>query len=468
MKLQPELASGEIKHLQRCINDLVSLLALPAIWSGGDPSQVLHTLLDALMRMLRLDLVSVRLTDLAGEAPVEIVRIAERRGPMPPAHDICEALSQCLKNDSRKWPPLLRNLMGEGDVSIMPLPLGPQGELGVIVAAAQRADFPRQTEALLLSVAANQASIGLQEARLLTQQKHLAAELDRQVTQRTAQLAAANQELNRELAERRLLEERLDKARLELAHVARISSLGVLTASIAHEVNQPLSGIITNAGTCLRMLVADPPNVDGARETARRTIRDGNRAAEVIARLRALYGKKDPTIESVDLNEAAREVFALSLNELQRSRVLVQQELADGLPLVAGNRVQLQQVILNLLRNASDAMSAVDDRPRQLLIRTEGDEDDHVRLTVKDAGVGFAPQAADRLFDSFYTTKNDGMGIGLSVSRSIIESHHGRLWATPNTGPGATFSFSIPRASEGAMSAGNNRDIQTPDVTDAA
>jgi signal transduction histidine kinase len=188
----------------------------------------------------------------------------------------------------------------------------------------------------------------------------------------------------------------------------------------------------------------------------------------VITRLRALYGKKDTTIESVDLNEAAREVLALSLSELQRNRILVQQEFADGLPLVAGNRVQLQQVILNLLRNASDAMSAVDDRPRQLLIGTERDEDDHVRLMVKDAGVGFAPQASDRLFDSFYSTKNDGMGIGLSVSRSIIESHHGRLWATPNPGPGATFSFSIPRASEGARGADSNRDSGNPDVTDAA
>jgi predicted NBD/HSP70 family sugar kinase len=213
MEVQPEVASGEIKHLQRCINDLVSLLALPAIWSGGDPSQVLHTLLDALMRMLRLDLVSVRLTDPVGEAPVEIVRLAEPRGPMPSAHEICEALSQCLKNDSRKWPPLLRNLMGEGDVSIVPLPLGLQGELGVIVAAAERTDFPRQTEALLLSVAANQASIGLQEARLLSQQKRVASELDQRVVQRTAELAAANEELKKELAERTLVEERLGKRR---------------------------------------------------------------------------------------------------------------------------------------------------------------------------------------------------------------------------------------------------------------
>jgi PAS domain S-box-containing protein len=729
MELKPEVASGEIKHLQLCINDLVSLLALPAMWSGGDPSQVLDTLLDALMRILRLNLVSVRLTDPAGEAPVEIVRIAEPRGPMPSAHEICEALSQCFRNESRRWPPLLRNLMGEGDVSIVPLPLGLQGELGVIVAAAERTDFPRQTEALLLSVAANQASIGLQEARLLSHQKRVASELDQRVVQRTAELAAVNDELKKELAERRLVEERLgqeerelkrsevrkaaivdaaldcivtidhegcitefnpaaeqafgyrrdevlgkhladviippslrekhrqgfahylatgearvlgkriemtavradgsefpielaitriplegppsftgylrditerkraeqelrrseaflaeaqhlsrigsfswrvptdeitwseqlyrifqidqdaqvsfeligtrihpedlsvfqehiersrrdssdlrlefrlqmpdgavkyvhvvahirgdhgqqeyigavqdvterrsseealSKARSELSRVARVTSLGVLTASIAHEVNQPLSGIVTNASTCLRMLAADPPNVEGARETARRTIRDGNRASEVISRLRSLYGKKDPTIESVDLNEAAREVLALSSSELQRNRVIVQQELANDLPRVAGDRVQLQQVILNLLRNASEAMSAVDGRSRQLVIRTEADEDGHVRLTVKDAGVGFTPQAADRLFESFYTTKNDGMGIGLSVSRSIIESHHGRLWATPNTGPGATFSFFIPRESKNATGADNNRDIRTSNVTDAA
>ncbi|MFZ0138003.1 MAG: PAS domain S-box protein [Candidatus Sulfotelmatobacter sp.] len=729
MDVKPELASGEVKHLQRCINDLVSLLALPAIWSGGDPSQVLYTLLDAVMRMLRLDLVSVRLRDPVGESPVEIVRLAEQRGPVPSPHEICEALSQCLKNDSRKWPLVLRNLMGEGDVSIVPLPLGLQGELGVIMAAAGRADFPRQTEALLLSVAANQASLGLQGARLLSHQKLVASELDQRVVRQTAELAAANEVLNKELAERRLVEEKLDeeekelkrsevrkaaivdtaldcivtidhegcitefnpaaertfgyrrdevlgkhladviippslrekhrqgfarylatgearvlgkriemtavradgsefpvelaiaripldgppsftgylrditerkraehelrrseaflaegqhlgqigsfswrvatdeitwsaelyriyeieigvpvtlelirsrvhpedisliekmkmvdqereggydfewyfrllmpdrsikymhavahatkdqygqleymasvqdvtarrlaeeardRARSELTHVARVMSLGMLTASIAHEINQPLSGIVTNASTCMRMLAADPPNVDGARETARRTIRDGNRASEVVTRLRALFGKKETTNESLDLNDAAREVLALSSSELHRNRVILQQELADDLPLVTGDRVQLQQVILNLVRNASDAMSGVDDRPRQLLIRTQRSEGDCVSLTVQDAGTGFDSQAVDRLFEGFYTTKNDGMGIGLSVSRSIIESHHGRLWATLNNGPGSAFSFSIPRAPEGATAADA---IRTPDVTDAA
>jgi PAS domain S-box-containing protein len=244
---------------------------------------------------------------------------------------------------------------------------------------------------------------------------------------------------------RRLSEEALGEIRSELTHVARVSSLGVLTASIAHELNQPLSGIITNASTCLRMLGADPPNVDGACETARRTIRDGQRASEVIKRLRALFGKRDTTTEAVDLNEAAREVIALSMSELQRKRLTLRLELGDDLPLVTGDRVQLQQVILNLILNASDAMSSVTDRPRHLVISTERTEDDEVRLSVQDAGVGFDPQELERLFDPFYSTKSNGMGIGLSVSRSIIESHHGRLWAEPNDGPGATFVFALPR-----------------------
>jgi PAS domain S-box-containing protein len=271
-----------------------------------------------------------------------------------------------------------------------------------------------------------------------------------------------------DVTERRSSEEALSKARSDLAHVSRVTSLGALTASIAHEVNQPLSGIITNASTCLRMLAADPANIEGARETARRTIRDGNRMSDVITRLRALFSKKEPTTEPMNLNDAVLEVIALTIVELQKNRIMLRPELADDLPLVRGDRVQLQQVILNLLRNGSDAMSVVEDRPRLLVIRTERDEGDRVRLTVQDAGAGFDPQAVDRLFDPFYTTKGDGMGIGLSVSRSIVESHHGRLWATLNHGPGAAFSFSIPRASEGLARPDDIPNIPAPGITGAA
>jgi len=246
-----------------------------------------------------------------------------------------------------------------------------------------------------------------------------------------------------DITERRRSEEALSGLRSELARVARVTSMGALTASIAHEVNQPLFGITTNASTCVRMLGGEPPNLEGAREMMRRIIRDGNRASEVIARLRAMFVKHDPTTELVDLNEATKEVVALSIGELQRSRVVLQTDLADGLPPVIGDRVQLQQVILNLCLNAADAMSSIENRPRQLLIST-GKEHDAVRLLVQDSGVGFEPDGAERLFEAFYTTKRGGMGIGLSVSRSIIESHHGRLWAAPNDGPGATFGFSLP------------------------
>jgi PAS domain S-box-containing protein len=696
MKVQLEHPADEIKRLQRCINDLVSLLALPAMWSGSKSFDLVHSLLDSLLRMLDLDFVYVSLTNLVDAAPSETIRVAQSQEQMFRPRELCTFLNRWLGDDPQKRYLQERSHIGEEEVSLVSWPLGVQREIGVIVAGSRRTDFPRDTEALLLGIAANQALTGLQQARLLSEQKRVADELDQSVAQRTEELAAANEVLRKEVAERRraeqalaasehnlrlivdgipglvslltpagevelvnpqlveycgrtleelrlwgtgdtvhaedlprvvqvfarsitsgspydfetrlrrfdgvyrwfqvrglpvrdadgrilrwcslltdiderkraedarkrseaflaegqrlsrigslswrvetgeitwseelyrifgferdvpvtldliatrvhpediplmkdmvekargavsdfeyehrllmpddsvkylhliahgirdndgrleyigavqdvtqrqISEEALARARSELAHVASVTSLATLTASIAHEVNQPLSGIVTNASTCLRMLTLDPPNVDGARETARRTIRDGNRASDVITRLRALFSKKDTIAERVDLNDATREVIALSLSELQRNRVILRSELADGLPLVTGDRVQLQQVILNLLRNASDAMNTVHDRPRELLIRTERGEGDGVLLSVKDAGIGFDSPSMDKLFQAFYTTKNEGMGIGLSVSRSIIGQHDGRLWATLNDGPGATFSFSIP------------------------
>ena len=253
--------------------------------------------------------------------------------------------------------------------------------------------------------------------------------------------------IHRDITETKRLQDeqrRYHDIQLELAHANRVATLAQLSASIAHELNQPLTGIITNCGTCLRMLTSDPLNLDGAREAVRRTMRDGNRASDVISRLRALFNRNEPASESVDLNEATREVIALSLGQLQNSRVVLRTALADNLPFVTADRVQLQQVVLNLLRNASDAMNTIDDRPRDLLISTEPEEGDSVRFSVKDAGVGFDPQTVNKLFEPFYSTKDDGMGVGLSVSRSIIENHQGRLWAVLNDGPGATFSFSVP------------------------
>ena len=246
-----------------------------------------------------------------------------------------------------------------------------------------------------------------------------------------------------DVTNRRLSEEALGQARTALTHMARLTTLGVLAPSIAHEINQPLSGIIINANTCLRMLT-DPPSLDGASEAARRALTDAKRACDLIKRLRMLVANKEATSEPLDLNDAIREAIALALSELQRYRVVLRTDLARDLPRVRGDRVQLQQVVLNLLVNSSEAMSDVEDRPKHLLIRTQRHDGAQVCVTVRDAGMGFHPKDAERLFEAFYTTKSNGMGIGLFISRSIVERHRGRLWAEPNEGHGATFSFSIP------------------------
>jgi PAS domain S-box-containing protein len=239
-------------------------------------------------------------------------------------------------------------------------------------------------------------------------------------------------------------QDELRETQAELAHASRVMTMGQLTASIAHELNQPLAGIMTNAGTGLRMLSAEPPNVDGARDTARRTIRDATRASEVIVRLRALFAKRDTTSEIVDLNSAVQEVVALSLSELERNGINTRLSLARNLPYVMGDRIQLQQVALNFILNAAESMVEVTDRAREIVVSTTLEATGHVRVAVKDTGGGVDTALAEKLFTPFYTTKRDGMGIGLSVSRTIVEQHQGRLWAEQNDGPGSTFCFSVP------------------------
>jgi PAS domain S-box-containing protein len=258
-------------------------------------------------------------------------------------------------------------------------------------------------------------------------------------------------ETNNNITERKQAEETVRKAQAELAHVTRVATMGELAASIAHEVNQPLAGIVINGNACLRWLAGDSPNLDEARDAARRIIRDGNRAGDVIARTRALSRKTGTEKERLDMNEAIQEVVALAKGELRSNRVALRTELADDLPPVLGDRVQLQQVVLNLVMNGIEAMSAVRDRPRELLIRTQSGEADQVNVTVQDSGIGLDPQSKEGIFDAFYTTKPAGMGMGLSISRSIVENHGGRLWAVPNEGPGATFQFTLSRYHEESL-----------------
>jgi PAS domain S-box-containing protein len=554
--------TAEIKRLQRCINDLVSVMALQSTWVGAEPRQILATVVDALHQVLDPDFTYMRVVDPITGAAVETLRGASAPDDFRPG---AVASMIALGSDPARRQTHAPSPFGGRDVALAVAQLGLQGDLGLILVGSQRADFPRQTERLLLDVAANQAVTGLQEACLLRAQKRVSEELDERVAQRTAELADAIQALSareaelqiqvgllqqlpvsawtlkpdgtpdfvnqvwldfsgqsldyirshpeawmaaihpedREAAARTLwegvrarkgfafesrslragdgtyrrhlqqavvlrdadgqvlrfvgtttdiddqkrAEETLRQVQADLAHVARVATLNAMTASIAHEVRQPLSGILTNASTGARMLAADPPNLAGAAETIQRTIRDANRASEVLKRLREMFSKKETASEPLDLNSAARDVIALSAGELERSATRLRTEFANDLPPIRGDRVQLQQVILNLLLNAAEAMAAIEDRPRDIVVYTGVHDGGHVELGVRDSGTGLDHIVVEKLFETFYTTKPNGMGVGLSICRSIIESHNGRLWATPNDGPGATFSFSIPRAS---------------------
>jgi PAS domain S-box-containing protein len=252
----------------------------------------------------------------------------------------------------------------------------------------------------------------------------------------------------RDITERKRAEEALRQTQAELAHVTRVMTMGALMASIAHEVNQPLAAVVTNGNACLRWLAREVPDLEEARAAVERIIREGHRASEVIRRIRALAQKTDPQTAWLDLNDLIREVVALMHSEVRQQRVALRTELSVALPPVLGDRIQLQQVILNLVINGIEAMAAVTDRPREGRIRSQRHEANNVLVAVRDAGIGLDPQQMVRLFDAFFTTKPGGMGMGLSISRTIIEAHGGRLWAAPNAGPGATFQFILPIHSE--------------------
>jgi PAS domain S-box-containing protein len=235
----------------------------------------------------------------------------------------------------------------------------------------------------------------------------------------------------------------LREAQSELAHVSRVTTMGELAASIAHEVSQPLAGIVTNANASLRWLGGESPNLAEARESIRRIIRDGNRSTNVVSRMGTLFKKAYTAMESLDINDAIEEVVTLTEREAQRNNVTLHTELAADIPPLTGDRVQLQQVIVNLILNGIEAMRSVEDRERNLIMRTQCGEGGEVRVAVQDSGIGFDPKSAERMFDAFHTTKPGGLGMGLSISRSIVESHGGRLWAVANDRPGATFQFTL-------------------------
>ena len=252
-----------------------------------------------------------------------------------------------------------------------------------------------------------------------------------------------------DVTEERRSQEALAEAQTELAHVSRLTTMGELSTSIVHEVSQPLGAMIARADAGARWLAAEPPDIAEARLALDNIAADGKRAREVIARIRALTKRQVPRMELLDINRKILDVLALTEQELRSHDIALRTELDRTLPHVAGDRVQLQQVLLNLIVNASDAMSGVHDRARELTIVSRQDDANGVQVEVRDSGTGLDPERAERVFEAFYTTKAEGIGIGLSISRSIVEAHGGRLWASANEPHGAVFRFSLPVAREG-------------------
>ncbi len=242
-------------------------------------------------------------------------------------------------------------------------------------------------------------------------------------------------------------EEALRQAQSDLAHVSRVTTMGELTASLAHEVNQPIAAAVTDANTCLRWLNRDHPNVEEARDAASRTVKDATRAAEIISRTRLLFKKSTPQWELVDVNEIIRDMVALMRGEITRHSISVRSELAEDTPQITGDRVQLQQVLMNLMVNAIDAMKDANGT-RELAIKSQRTDNEQLMVSISDTGVGLPPEQADKIFDAFFTTKPHGTGMGLRISRSIVESHGGRLWAADNSPRGARFHLTLPMGAE--------------------
>lgn len=269
-------------------------------------------------------------------------------------------------------------------------------------------------------------------------------ELEVRVAERTADLKNANDALVRQMAEQRRTEETLQATRAELARAARITTIGELTASIAHEVNQPLAAVVANADACVAWLSRERPDLAEARSAAERATRGATRASEVIARIRSLITKATPEKSRVQINRIIEQTAALAEGQAARNHVAIKLELSPDLPVVFGDSIQLQQVILNLIVNGIEAMTSITDRPKMLTLRTQPENNGQMRVSVQDSGVGLNEEVMGRLFEPFFTTRSKGMGMGLSISRSIIEAHRGRLWAESNGLGGATFQFTLP------------------------
>lgn len=481
-----EPPADEVKRFQGCIDDLINVLGVPALWRANEPSPAVTALLEVLLSMLRLNFAHIKrvqspinnlitmLVEKQTALRLQAARFeSERRRSAEQNHfqkRVLDTIDEAVIATDRDgfithWNRSAERLYGWSALEvancnimdITPAPgsaaaasealsrlrRGEQWKGEFLVQRRDGAVFPVLMTAAPVYNLGN-VLVGTVQISIDISDRRRSEEELRRVAERSEELTTINEELIKEITEGRLAEDALHKAQAELTHVARLTTMGELAASIAHELNQPLAGIITTGDACLRWLEGVTPNIDAVRDSLRRMIRDAHRGTDVLARIRTLLRRTGTEKEPLDINEVIEEVTALVQGAIRINRVMLRTELASDLSRVLGNRVQLQQVLLNLIMNGIEAMSTIEDGPRELVIMTQREEGDKVRVSVRDCGMGLDVQAMDRLFDAFYTTKPEGMGMGLPISRSIVEAHEGQLWAARNEGAGATFHFTLP------------------------
>lgn len=427
---------SKVHELQSCSRDIGALSAAPAV---QDARELAEALADSLIQIGDLAFAYISFREDESQA-TEIIRAATGS-----AADWIVVLRGSLAEllCSPNPPMQIEHPLGGTRIRIAIARLG-SGRDQAIVIGSPDSDFPTEGRRLLLGVAANQIRAAVQRVKVARQVREI--ETAKRVLESTQRLTRISEKLSVERLERKRAEEALHTAQVELARVGRLTTVGQLAATVAHEINQPLAAAITNADACLRWLANDPPDIGEVRAAVQRVVRDIQRIAHVTGTIRTLARKGSGAHAPLNINAAIEEVLTLTHGDLQRHGISLYTDLAAEPPNVFGDRVQLQQVILNLIVNAIESMITVKDKPRRLCILSHIEECGMVSVEVRDSGPGLDPTTMGRIFDTFFTTKAEGMGLGLSICRSIMDSHGGLLWTSAASSDGASFFIAIPQA----------------------
>jgi signal transduction histidine kinase len=418
--------ADENLRLRAALRDLVALSTIPAGWIGIAPRTIAAGLADILTGSLGFDFAFIRLLDPTGGETIDVTSGCATR-------DFLDWLQAQFSNldEPLRWQTIpdvigfddrLKSLRG------VIIPIGFNATAGLVAIGCERSNFPTETDRMLLTVAANHAATAIRSANLIHERRRAEEEVRK-----------ARDELEMKVMERTA---ELQRTMVELAHMNRVATAGVLLASIAHEINQPLSGIVIQAGAARQWLASREPSIEKARDTLDQIESDGLRLGEIITSLRGLFKKETQARNTIDINKLISAVLAIVRHELQKHGVELRTELDESVPALEGDRVQLQQVVINLVMNAIEAMQM--GALRILSIRSCVSKTNFVQVLVEDTGTGIAPTNHDHIFDPMFTTKERGMGIGLSICHSIIESHNGRIWMTPGIDKGSIFQFELP------------------------